>query len=61
MEKETLLVDGLIPARTPCPFLSECPANKMCPHLGNEHRVAFSCGAARAFDLMQRTMKPNAV
>jgi ribosomal protein L32 len=56
MGQMTLLINGKIPARTECPFKDRCPfvTNKTCHHRGIEHTIAFSCGAARAFDLIQR-------
>lgn len=52
----TKLVDGSIPAHTECPFVGECPMAKTgcCHHKGPAHNVPFSCGAARAFDLIHR-------
>jgi hypothetical protein len=52
----TKLVAGRVPAHTVCPFRSQCAfvANSTCHHKGEQHAVAFSCGAARAYDLIQR-------
>lgn len=52
----TKLVDGRIPAHTECPFRSQCAmvVHNTCHHKGKEHNNAFSCGAARAYDLIQR-------
>jgi len=51
----TMLVDGLIPANTECPFTSECTFKQagVCKHLGVAHSIPFSCASARGFDLMQ--------
>ena len=50
------LVNGRIPANTICPFRKECSvaAQGTCHHLGEQHKVAFSCGMARAFELVKR-------
>jgi hypothetical protein len=50
------LVAGRIPAHTECPFRANCPmsANGSCHHKGTEHNRTFSCGAARAYDLIER-------
>lgn len=45
------LVQGLIPAKTPCPFKERCGLIKSCHHRGENHQVAFSCGCARALNL----------
>lgn len=51
----TKLVNGKIPAFEICPFKDECPmAETSCHHKGTEHNVPFSCGAARAFDLIHK-------
>lgn len=56
----TKLVGGKIPALTDCPYKDECPmAQTSCHHKGKEHNVPFSCGAARAFDLIHKFDKPN--
>lgn len=52
---QTKLQRGLIPPHTVCPYRQECPEDK-CSHGGKDHAVAFSCGLARLFDLMQRTV-----
>lgn len=44
------LVEGNIPAFTPCPFRNECILSR-CFHKAEKHEVPFSCGAARAFDI----------
>ena len=50
------LVDGRIPAYTPCPFRSECPIAKdnACRHMGVQHKIPFSCASARGYDLSTR-------
>jgi hypothetical protein len=55
------LVEGRIPAHTPCPFRSECTeaANGHCAHMGTEHTVPFSCGYARLFNIMGRANEPT--
>jgi len=52
--KPNKLVNGKIPANTVCPFKSECPyvPLKECGHKGVEHKVAYSCGTARLFNIM---------
>lgn len=54
LNRESLLKSGrLIPAGENCPFTEKCPAAKHCNRpkaMGND----FSCGFARAFDLLQR-------
>ncbi len=48
------LVQGNIPAGTPCPFHSEYKLVKdSCPVDGKVKSNSFSCGAARAFSLVQ--------
>lgn len=60
---DSKLVDGKIPVGIECPFRAECPIAKhsACHHRGKEHDKMFSCGAARAFDLIQRYEKPKDV
>jgi hypothetical protein len=50
------LVEGKIPSHTECPFRSQCSfaENNTCHHNGKAHTIAYSCGAARAFDLVNR-------
>jgi hypothetical protein len=56
----TKLVDGRIPPLTECPYKAECPmAGTSCHHKGTEHKVAFSCGAARAFELIHKYENTN--
>jgi len=43
------LVNGLILKGTECPYREEC--NMGCDHKGTEHKVDFSCGLARAFEI----------
>lgn len=48
------LVFGAIPANTECPFLKQCSHDTMicmCGHQGKDHKVEFSCAAARAYDI----------
>lgn len=53
--KPSQLVNGRIPPHTPCPFTAQCPSHgNSCGHKGVEHIMAYSCGYARAFDLLQR-------
>lgn len=48
----SILVDGKIPANTPCPYTDRCDPNKeFCHHKGVDHQVPFSCGFARAFEI----------
>lgn len=49
------LVDGKIPANTECPFEQRCEikAEGACSHTGVLHSVAFSCAAARSFELLE--------
>lgn len=49
----TNLVDGRIPANTPCPFRGRCEVaqSNVCVHQGERHDCAFSCAIARAFDM----------
>lgn len=53
-ERETKLNNGLIPAFTLCPFMTECGIAKAgsCHHKSFEHRSPFSCATARARDLV---------
>ena len=48
------LFNGLIPAFTVCPFVKECELADSCGHLGKDHKINFSCGAARGFDLCKK-------
>lgn len=59
---QTKLVAGKIPAHTECPFRANCPmaANNTCHHKGTEHNRDFSCGAARAYDLIERNEAEHA-
>lgn len=49
-----MLVNGKIPANTVCPFRAHCgiAANNECHHQGLDHNNEFSCGTARAFELI---------
>lgn len=51
-----LLVDGKIPANTVCPWKQQCNTAQdgRCHHQGKEHPGPFSCGKARAFELLAR-------
>lgn len=48
------LDNGKIPAHTVCPFRDQCGFVEAgtCHHKGTEHTVQFSCGAARAYDII---------
>lgn len=50
------LVDGLIPPHTTCPFAGKCADHDMglCRHNGVYHATTYSCGFARAYDLLGR-------
>lgn len=52
----TKLVNGLIPANTDCPFRSCCSSARLgnCHHLGAVNPRPYSCGTARAFDLIEQ-------
>jgi hypothetical protein len=52
----SLLEDGLIPAGQECPFKDQCEVaiEGRCYHNGKDHTVAFSCGLARAFEIIFR-------
>lgn len=54
-ETKRKLQNGLIPPGTPCPFKDQCRAVAagLCKHKGTEHRVPFSCGFARAFEMFE--------
>lgn len=55
------LVKGLIPAGKSCPFLIECNSTLMekgrCPTTTKPKEVAFSCGFARAYALINNKGK----
>jgi alcohol dehydrogenase class IV len=58
---DSRLKAGKIPANTVCPFRAGCAFaqdtdahHSMCHHQGEDHPIEYSCGAARAFDLMER-------
>lgn len=53
------LVKGKIPPHTECPYRETCskPGRDLCNHLGKDHTVEFSCGLARAFDIINRYEK----
>lgn len=52
------LDNGMIPAHTECPFRGRCPEadwrpeRNRCNHTGTEHPVPFSCGIARAYNIL---------
>ena len=50
------LVNGLIPPHTTCPFAGKCadPDMGLCRHKGVYHTTTYSCGFARAYDLLGR-------
>lgn len=53
---DTKLINGRIPPHTPCPYRNQCrdSSNGTCGHTGVEHSVAYSCGYARLFALMEK-------
>ncbi len=48
-----MLVNGKIPAGLSCPFLDRCQAMANCPTPANILACDFSCGFARAFELLK--------
>ena len=54
MSRLSLLKQGKIPADTVCPFRVKCheAARGECKHRGYNHSVEFSCGYARAHDIV---------
>jgi hypothetical protein len=50
------LTNGSIPARNICPYREKCPIAQAggCNHKGEKHKTAFSCAAARGFDIVDR-------
>ena len=54
MKQKGKLKNGRIPQYTECPFKEECceHINSHCAHNGKNHKVEFSCGYARAFNLI---------
>ena len=46
--------NGKIPAFTECPFKYRCDWAKkgVCHHKGEKHNTEYSCGVARAYDLL---------
>lgn len=52
----TKLINGRIPPHTPCPYKNQCgdSYNGNCNHKGVEHSVAYSCGYARLFAIMEK-------
>ena len=55
-KRESVLIKGMIPKRTSCPFAEKCHerAAGWCGHKGTEHKVAYSCGLARLFDIVSQ-------
>lgn len=52
----SLLVNGNIPAQTPCPFYGHClSADARCPRQDSLNPHPYSCAAARYHDLMRRS------
>lgn len=53
---DTKLINGRIPPHTPCPYKNQCgdSYNGNCNHKGVEHSVAYSCGYARLFAIMEK-------
>lgn len=53
---DTKLINGRIPPHTPCPYKNRCgdSYNGNCNHKGVEHSVAYSCGYARLFAIMEK-------
>ena len=47
------LINGIIPAETPCPFIDECVIYDVtkCPNKEKLHPAGYSCAAARGFSL----------
>lgn len=52
--KHSLLIDGKIPADQRCPFVEACELKQNCSKV-EATPIMFSCGAARAFDLIRVT------
>jgi len=50
---------GRIPAKEICPFRVECAIAQggVCEHMGHQHTVPYSCGAARSFPEILRREK----
>lgn len=44
------LVDGSIPRNTECPYKQMCDFS--CQHQGINHDVPYSCGSARAYEII---------
>jgi len=51
-QPKRVLINGCIPAYTECPFKDKCRPTR-CHHKGKKHEVPFSCGFARAYDLIE--------
>jgi len=56
------LQNGLIPPETVCPFVDKCAVAvaEMCFHHGKDHTRPFSCGVARAFDIVKEMKEVRA-
>jgi hypothetical protein len=54
MPRPSLLIEGKIPVGMICPFRIRChqAATGNCGHSGYNHNIEFSCGMARAFDIV---------
>ena len=48
------LINGLIPARTECPYKDRCSLLPSCNHKGVHHHKLYSCAIARGFALIER-------
>jgi len=55
----SLLVDGFIPKGTVYPYLSKCGDDCLANHQGTNHKVDFSCGLARAYDIRISSRNKN--
>jgi hypothetical protein len=55
-----LLVDGRIPAFTPCPVKDQCGIDMKgeCNHQGEKHESSYSCGMARAIEMVAQANEP---
>jgi hypothetical protein len=56
MKKPSMLVDGLVPKDSECPFKKGCEIYKE-NACRKTDQVAFSCATARGFDLIQQYRK----
>lgn len=58
-KKVSLLVEGNIPAGTPCPWALQCTLRiDKCPTTEKIKEVPFSCGAARFMDIFGQSPDP---